>query len=281
MIRRLFLFAAYDRDGIAGPSLLYFLKSLDAFGDVVFVSDASMPEQEMDKLRPYCIHVHAERHGEYDFGSYKRAFSYAQTELDLESYDLLYMVNDSVFGPLAGLSETFARMESLEKPAFSLVLNPHRKHPHLQSWFIGLRREVFLAEWFSAFLESVSAQNSKEDICVKYETGLTGLLESRGIAYDAPFRLSGRQIYNSVAGIWKKGIPFIKKSSFTRHNGSLGSQISFVLDKAGTAAGPVLADAERLYGEDYMKRLLSDNFFRSSLRYLVYLVSKLGFRRIS
>ena len=281
MIRRLFLFASYDRDGLAGPSLLYYLKSLDTFGDVVFVSDSAMPEAEKDKLRPYCIHVQAEHHGEYDFGSYKRGFEYALDKLELASYDYLYLVNDSVFGPLANLSETFCKMEALDKAAFSLVLNPHRSHPHMQSWFIGLRQEIFLTDWFSAFLKSVSVQDSKEDICVKYETGLTELIVSKGIAYDAPYRLSGRQIYNSVLKIWKMGIPFIKKSSFTRHNGSLGIQIASVLRQAGPAAGPVLADAERLFGEEYTRKLLAAGAFASAVRYFAYLLSKAGLRRIS
>jgi len=281
MIRRLILFASYDRDGLAGPSLLYFLKSLDALGDVVFVSDASMDESEKDKLRPYCIHVQAEHHGEYDFGSYKRGLEYALANLEPESYDYLYLVNDSVFGPLANLAETFCKMEALDKAAFSLVLNPHRRHPHMQSWFIGLRQEVFLSDWFISFLRSVSVQDSKEDICVKYETGLTELMESKGIVYDAAYKLSGRQIYNSVKKIWKMGIPFIKKSSFTRHNGSLGNQIAYVLGQAGPAAGPVLADAERLFGEEYTRKLLSCGILASAGRYLAYLLSKVGLLRIS
>ena len=38
-MKRLFLFAGYDRDGIVDDSLLWYLKSLSGLGDIVFVMD--------------------------------------------------------------------------------------------------------------------------------------------------------------------------------------------------------------------------------------------------
>ena len=46
----------------------------------------------------------ATRHSEYDFGSYKRAYNWAQENLDTAEYEFVYLVNDSVYGPLFDLN---------------------------------------------------------------------------------------------------------------------------------------------------------------------------------
>lgn len=191
------------------------------------------------------------------------------------------MVNDSVYGPLYDISTYLHSMESLGAPAFSLVLNPHRRHPHLQSWFIGLTPEVFASKWFSDFILSVRKEDCKEDICVKYETGLTELVASRGLVYDALYKVPGKKIYNSVKSLYIKGLPFVKKAAFVRHNGSLGAQLSYIFQRLDPQCREaILSDAERIYGKEYTERLLTGNPFCIAFRYLAYLISKLYSRRI-
>lgn len=150
----------------------------------------------------------------------------------LSDYDVLYLVNDSVYGPLMPLDGYLERMEDLGAGAFAMVYNPHRRTPHLQSWFIGLDRSVFLSEWFSLFLEGVRPLAGKEDVCMVYECGLTGLLSAHGVRCDALFRMAGKAVYNHVKSAWQAGMPFVKKSAFTRHGGSLGREIRHVLEHA-------------------------------------------------
>jgi lipopolysaccharide biosynthesis protein len=245
-------------------------------GDVVLVADSDMDSVQVARLQPYCIHVSARRHQEYDFGSYKRAYAWAASNLELSTYDFIYLVNDSVYGPLYDLGEYLCRMEGMSVPAFSLVLNPHKRHPHMQSWFIGLDRTVFLQEWFASFLASVKKEANKNDICVIYETGLTELIAANGIPYKGLYEVSGKKIYNSVKELYKSGLPFVKKAAFTRHNGSLGAQLKYVvahLDKGAQKA--ILCDAERVYGTEYIQNLLTSNPLTIAVRYLSYLLSKI------
>ena len=121
MKRRLFLFAAYDAAGQVGASLLWYVKSLSENGDVVFVADSDFEEQQIALLKPYVLHTEAKRHGEYDFGSYKRAFKWAQDNCCLNEYDYIYMVNDSVYGPLYDIRPYLENMEGLGTDAFGLV----------------------------------------------------------------------------------------------------------------------------------------------------------------
>lgn len=275
--RRLFLVAAYDSLDAVGPALEAYVKELSGYGDVVTVMDNAVAPGEQDKLAPFVLHFQAGRHGEYDFGSYKRAYSWAREHLSLNCYDAVYLVNDSVYGPLSPIGDCLERMEALGTGAYAMVLNPHRRSPHLQSWMIGLRKEVFLSDWFSGFLEGVRAQDSKEAVCIKYETGLTELLGTHSVTFDALYSLKGKFFYNRVKASWEAGIPFIKKSAFTRHGGCLGRQIRYVLDNAANkdAAEAVREDASRLLGRKYVDRLLGGSAMAMFLRYISYLSRKI------
>ncbi len=271
--KRIFLFAAYDPEGLAGPALLWYLQALHKHGEIILCMDNEC--SEIEKLNEYCLHTEALKHNEYDFGSYKRAFAWASEHMDLGSYDYLYLVNDSVFGPLEDISGLLESMEALEHDAFSLVYNPHRTKPHLQSWFIGLRPSVFREEFFSDFMESVRSHD-KIDVCELYETGLTRLLSENGKRYGGLFTLRGKAIYNKVRSNVHKGIPFIKRTSFTRHNGSIGTEIRQVLGSCSPECrNAVVKDAERLYGKEYTDKLLSNSCLKSKMLYLKYLWSKL------
>ena len=276
MPRRLFLFAAFDRDGVAGPSLILYLRALSSCGDVVLASDCSFGEEDRARLDDFCLHTDCAAHHEYDFGSYKRAWIWAAENLDLPEYDYVYLVNDSVFGPLMELGPYLELMEGLGRSAFALAVHPHGHAPHLQSWFIGLGREVYGSPWFDVFLRSVRVEESKEAVCERYENGLTGLLDARGVAYGALFRLSGKSVYNAPARLFRAGFPFVKKSSFTRHCGCLGAALKYVLDHVPQdCRRAVVEDASRLYGRQYVERLLVASPLVMAARYLKYLSGKL------
>lgn len=281
MGKRLFLMAAYNGRGVVGPALTEYVRALSSFGDVVTVMDNEPVKGELQKLCPYVLSVQALRHGEYDFGSYKRAFAWAKANLTLSDYDVLYLVNDSVYGPLMPLGGYLERMEDLGAGAFAMVYNPHRRTPHLQSWFIGLDRSVFLSEWFSLFLEGVRPLAGKEDVCMVYECGLTRLLSAHGVRCDALFRMAGKAVYNHVKSAWQAGMPFVKKSAFTRHGGSLGREIRHVLEHAEEChvARAIREDAEDSFGEDYVGWLLGGTAVDMVLRYISYLSGKIIRRR--
>lgn len=271
-MRRLFLFAFFDPQGVVGEAALRYLEALHALGDIIVAADCELQPGEAEKLAPLVVSYTASRHGEYDFGSYKRAFLQA----DLSGYDVVYLVNDSVVGPLYPLEPYLLRMEGLGVDAFGLALNPSRHGRHLQSWFIGLKPSVFRAPWFRAFLVGVEAQGRKEDVCIRYENGLARLLDAHSASYSGLWELRGKSIYNAVGRLSRRGFPFLKRSAFTRHGGSLGPAVARVLSKADPAmTDAVVADMDRLFGEEYRRSFLSATPLRAFGLYLRYLSGKL------
>ena len=67
------VFAAYSADGTVSDYVIDYLRALKEIApNIVYVTDNPIPESEIAKLRPYVNHLIARRHGEYDWGSYKR-----------------------------------------------------------------------------------------------------------------------------------------------------------------------------------------------------------------
>lgn len=278
MTKRLFLFAGYDADGIIDDSLIHYVRALAKLGDVVLCMDSNCNKPQVQKLKPFVLHAIAKRHEEYDFGSYKRAYIWAHNHLDLSKYDFLYMVNDSVYGPLFPLRPYLETMESCNTNAFGLVKNIKASHPHIQSWFIGMQPNVFLSEWFNSFITGVTKQESKGAITHMYEHGFTKNITAHSGTWMCIYSAHNRDIYNKIKYYYRKKMPFIKKVAFVRHNGCLGPQIASVLKRipSGTRKS-IIKNAHRVYGTEYVNRILSQSHITAlfhGLRYAIYKIRK-------
>ncbi len=274
--KRLFLFAGYDARGVIDDALVFYIKNLSESGDVILCMDSDCPDSELNKIKQYTIARMGTRHGEYDFGSYKRAYEYAKNNDILKNYDFVYMVNDSVFGPLHELTPVLEKMESKNTDAFGMVESRHTNYRHIQSWFIGMRRGVFMHKWFDKFITDVKKQPHKYLITVLYENKFTEILEQHGGTWYCPFVCRGRSVYNNPIRLFKLGCPFIKKMSFTRHNGAIGHQLYYILNKcAPDARNAVLSGANSAYTQKYISWLLTPNPFASIVRGTKYAIKKL------
>ena len=253
--KRLFLFAGYDKHGTIDASLVMYVSALNKLGDVVVCMDSDCSESELKKLNKITLHAAASRHGEYDFGSYKRAYNWARENLDINKYNFVYMANDSMYGPLFDLAPYLEKLELKNLDAFGMVKNPHRTSPHIQSWFIGMRKSVFMSDWFNDLLQSVRHQENKGLVTVLYEHGFTKHLIENNMSWDALYSAPGRSIYNRVKYFYKHKMPFIKKLAFSRHNGALGRQLLYILNHTDSKIRDIiLTCAERVYGAEYVSK---------------------------
>ncbi|MDE5615509.1 MAG: rhamnan synthesis F family protein [Alphaproteobacteria bacterium] len=274
-VKRLFLFAGYDPNGRIDSSLVYYVRALSALGDVVVHMDCDSTDNSIQRLAPYTVHAAATRHGEYDFGSYKRAYIWACENLNINDYDFVYMVNDSVYGPLYDLGPFLEKMESNAWDAFGPVCNPKTAHPHIQSWFIGMRPSVFKSDWFATFITSVRPQADKGTITKLYEQGFTTAVAAHGAAWGCIYTVANRGVYNKIKSLYRRGLPFMKKVAFTRHGGRLGHQILYVLNHIPTEArSAILENARRTWGAEYMDWLLTNNPFKITIRAIKYGLNK-------
>ncbi len=276
MSKRLFLLAGYNAHGLIDESLMFYIQALSKCGDVVLCMDSDCSDTELQKLTPYVLHSVAQRHGEYDFGSYKRAYTYATDADILKNYEFVYMVNDSVYGPLMDIEPSLRRMEALNRDTFGLVYNGTSSRPHIQSWFIGMRKNVFLSPWYDEFMRAITRQNDKGAITYLYEQGFTEMLRAHHVKFACLYNCPGRSVYNNVAALFRRGMPFMKKVAFTRADGALGNRILYILRHASPAVRDmILASARRTWGDEYIKWLLTRNPMKIAYRHIKHALRKI------
>ena len=222
--RRLAVFASYDKNNIINDYVVYYLKELSKVSDVIFVADNPLDEKEREKIRPFTIHIIGEKHGEYDFGSYKRGYLWAEKNTILGDYTQLIYCNDSVFGPIHPFEPIFSEMEKKQDLDFwgmftikqkSAAETNLRKKTHAQSYFIIFNSNVVSSEIFRNFIYNITKLKNKDAIIENYEVGLNQMLINSGFRCGGYMSSSANEPRKKHAvKIIKNGFPFLKKSFF-------------------------------------------------------------------
>jgi len=223
-MKRICVFAHWDKDNTIDDYVVYYLNALKEICEkIIFVSDCDLSTEETDKIKNIAYSIIAKKHGEYDFGSYKRGFLFA-LNANLE-FDELIFANDSCYGPLYPLKPIFEKMDKekcnfwgMTRNRYGLLNRENRLSinvsPHIQSYFIVLKKEVFTSDVFKTFISSIKAENSKDEIIEKYEIGLSQLLYKNGFKSSTYIKkyyfVNNCIIYKWKQLIRKDKFPFLK-----------------------------------------------------------------------
>lgn len=174
------IFAHFDDNNVIQDYVIYYLQSLkDIAGCIIFVSDCDLPENEISKISHIADKVIAKHHGEYDFGSYKRGFQYLSEQSILENFDEIIFANDSCFGPFCNFNNIWEEMKNYNCDFWGISQHELISR-HVQSFFLVFKKNVFNSKIFKNFINSVQKENTKKDIIIKYEIGLSKLLLGNG-----------------------------------------------------------------------------------------------------
>jgi len=190
--------------------------------------DCDLLQSEIQKISDLTTDVIAGRHGEYDFGSYKRG--YFLLKKDLQNYDELIFCNDSCYGPVNGLQRSFNEMSNKSIDFWGITSNNYgyrrsllfknryvisKKEFHLQSYFIVFRNCCFISNIFKEFMKAIKHEEAKNDIIINYEIGLTKLLLKSCFSCESYNNL-GKFVRNVTETKWKELLldkypsPFLK-----------------------------------------------------------------------
>ena len=169
-MKRIAIFASYDRNGVIAPYVTYYLQGLKTVADkIIFIADNDVNSDEADKIKDIVAYNRCEHHGCYDFGSYRRGFEWAEQNGLLEDADELIFCNDSCYGPIFPFEEAFAKMEKRDCDFWGMVSSCQIRF-HLQSNFLVFKKNVFSSEIFKSFVKSFEAQKDFWNYVLMYET---------------------------------------------------------------------------------------------------------------
>ena len=210
-MKRLCLFAGYDKNNIIHDYVVYYIKELSAVSDVYYMADNEISEDEKLKIAQYTKGAYGFHHKKYDFGSWQELINIISWE-EIYKYDEIILANDSCFGPLYKI-KPLLDYASQDDCNFWGITTGTREYIHLQSYFIVLKNEVFTSKAFKEFFESVKEYEDKHDIIIFNEIKFTKLLQESGF--------KAKKLINTQAGLYgewrtcvKLGIPLLKTAVF-------------------------------------------------------------------
>lgn len=142
------------------------------------------------------------------------------------SWTRLYLVNDSIVGPLdsTAFDAMLARMRASEADVVALT-ESQLPVPHLQSFFMALNTSALRSAAVQEFFQRVLSLPTKGQVIDVYETRLTRMLQRQGLRCEAVFAPLSNDPHSSNdtsfrwAALIRAGFPYIKTSILDRHRG--------------------------------------------------------------
>ncbi len=273
--KRLFIFASYNTKNIIDESVISYVEHLSKLGDVIFYMDNDLTDNELSKIKKFTIFSEAKRHNKYDFGSYERGFIIAKDKKILKNYDFIYFVNDSVYWLFISLLSTLDDLESKKTDAIGISFNPHKKNYHIQTYFFGINKKIFLSDKFYKFITDYK-NSDKGLITYKFEIGFTRFLEDNKFSWCYKYSLKRKSVYNNIKKLFNINFPFLKKASFIRKHGGLGNQISYVLNKLEPENRAIILNSSKIsYGNNYIDWLLNKTYLTYLYRNIKHIFYKI------
>lgn len=176
--------ASFSASGKIEDFQIYLLKGLRKISDyIVIVSDNPVYEDELTKIDEICNHCIFLRHGEYDFGSYKRGYNYLMDNNILENDDNLLFINDSNYGPVYPFENVIDDFKSKQCDFYGLTYGNNYDLDFLQSFFYIFKPNVYNSITFKDFMGSVKKQLAQAWVALEYEYTFTNILEQGHFSY--------------------------------------------------------------------------------------------------
>jgi rhamnosyltransferase len=185
------VYVVYDSDGIIDSYIGYMLSQLRKYVDrLIVVCNMQMPLRGETNVTDYADEVICRKNKGFDIGAYKDAIcDYIGFE-ELKNFDELLLLNDSFFGPFYSLEEMFLKMDSenwdfwgITKRAESLVNYDIVQKEHINSYFLAVRKNMFLSNVFRDYWTGMPYYERFMDVVERFEVEFTQYFAKQGFRY--------------------------------------------------------------------------------------------------
>jgi lipopolysaccharide biosynthesis protein len=170
--KRYVVFAGYNADGTIHPYVVTYLKRLNEVSDgVVYITDSPLKLGEESKIKGLTIHNEFQRHGEYDWGSYKRGFLWLKSNGYLRHAKEVVFANDSCYA-VRSFKPMFADMDKRADLDFWGAAENIEFTTHVQSYFFAVRQKMLRLASFYDYLNIVEKKQHWAEF-IAYEVMFT------------------------------------------------------------------------------------------------------------
>ena len=223
-MKRLLLYVHFNKYNRVSSHVYYQLTQMrPLFSRVVFITNSCLSQENQDKLRSQNLmdnFLQRENIG-FDFAAWRDGMNHIGFD-NLDSYDIVTVMNDTCFGPLWDVKEHYLSYEKQDEIDFwGLTNNRATKQfkEHIQSYFITFKKAVIQSEAFHNFWENIQNHADVQRVIDDYETQVTTTLLDAGFKYgvifdttkeDASHMLHADFSYYNPTAILNHRVPFIK-----------------------------------------------------------------------
>ncbi len=244
----------HSEDGRLKPHVKYHMKSLIDVG-IAVVAVIATDVDFHDEDEAYSIGVSGlltRQNIGFDFAAWAHIL---QLHPEMFNVDVLYLVNDSIVGPLANdlFHKLIRRIRQSEADVIGLV-DSYEIGWHIQSYFLAFKRQALSSEALKTFFNNVTCHSSKQRVINAYEISLARNLADAGLFCEVLFPTERGYSRNPHIYKWRElieaGFPFIKvttiRDDYPGLDVSAWSIIASALGYDPKLADPVLSPRVRL-----------------------------------
>jgi len=218
------LFLSYSKTPKIKPHVKYHLEALLERGiPVILIINSDLPDEPLEispDLKSKLSGLIIRENIGYDFAGWSQTLSQLT---DIHSLQRLYLINDSMVGPLN--DDLFIKMiEKFRKSGADLVglTSNQEPIPHIQSFVLAIGNRLLNDQNFLCFFKGILSFPSKELVIAAYETRMTRLIGELGYKtealYDPPFNWINKadKTAHHFDELYDQGFPYIKVSALKK-----------------------------------------------------------------
>ncbi|SDH48730.1 rhamnan synthesis F family protein [Microbacterium pygmaeum] len=225
--KRLLIYVVWDRRGQVDDFIPVALAGLRQHAETVLVVvNGALSAEGRAKLAPVSDEILVRTNTGFDIGAHRDALRHVGERI--AQFDEVVLTNDTWFGPIRPWSPVLARMNSRAVHFWGLT-DHARESPnpftgegilpyHLQSYWIAVRREMFLSEAWRDYWRDLPAMDGYFDAVLKHEVVFTEHFAELGFTHAAAFPLSDYDTENpslfNAEQLIDDGCPILKRRPF-------------------------------------------------------------------
>ncbi|XKF89887.1 rhamnan synthesis F family protein [Microbacterium lacus] len=223
-----------------------------------------MSESGRAKLEPVSDEILVRENVGFDIWAHRDALDHVGA--GIAEFDEILLTNDTWFGPVRPYGPVFERMGAGEAHFWGMTDHAREEpnpftgkgvlHYHLQSFWIAVRREMFLSPEWAAYWRDLPEMPDYFDAVLKHEAVFTEYFASRGFRHEVAFGSEGYPtdhpaLFNPDL-LLADGCPVLKRRPFFHYPP--------FLDRHAVIGRWILADADRYgYPVELILRNLAKN----------------------
>ncbi|MDR1196139.1 MAG: rhamnan synthesis F family protein, partial [Endomicrobium sp.] len=197
-MKRLGIFFFYDKDGIVGDYVSYYLNSIKPhLSYLIVVINGKINAEGKRKFEEFADEILVRENAGYDSWAYKFAMTHYGYE-NLKKFDELLLFNFTCYGGVYSFEPMFEEMRKRKCDCWGHAYYPFRRNcvvskmqktpfipEHLMSYFMIIRKRMLADISWKQYWDTLEYPRSHGDAVVVNELRFTQYFENRGFVLDA------------------------------------------------------------------------------------------------